>query len=48
MNQCVIDDITFVPQTVEEMKEQLSVSERQIDNDLYVTAEDAIEHFYQL
>jgi hypothetical protein len=48
MNQCVIDDTTFVPQTVEEMKEQLAISEQQIDNGLFVTADDAIKHFYQL
>ena len=37
-----------IPSTLSDMKEQIRISEEQIDNGQYVTAQKAIEHFNQL
>lgn len=37
-----------IPCTLSEVRNQIKLSEEQINNGQYVTAREAIEHFYQL
>jgi hypothetical protein len=37
-----------IPKTVDGMKEQIRISERQIESGRFITADETIAHFYQL
>ncbi|MBQ7510029.1 MAG: hypothetical protein IJT53_03895 [Prevotella sp.] len=40
--------IAAIPNTIDEVKKQIHVSERQIEEGRFVTSDEAIAHFYQL
>ena len=40
--------IAAIPYTIEEVKKQIRLSEKQINDGKFVTADEAIAHFYQL
>lgn len=40
--------VAVIPGDVDGMKEQIRISERQIDEGRFVTAAEAIAHFYQM
>ena len=40
--------VNGIPTTVESVREQIRISERQIEEGRFVTASEAIAHFYQL
>ena len=40
--------VTAIPTTVDDVRQQMRISEKQIDEGKFVTASEAIAHFYKL